>query len=63
METAETKLLVTVPEFAELIGVSRTTAWKMVYDGELRSITIGRSRRIELDEVKRWIAQKVEATA
>jgi excisionase family DNA binding protein len=48
-----TKLLYTIPEAAEALGLSRHTVKKHCYSDVIKSTTIGGSRRIHLDEIER----------
>ncbi len=56
--SAETLLpdtLVTVSRAAEALGISRTLAFQLVAEGKLRSIKIGRARRVPASEITRFI--------
>ncbi len=44
---------VSVPEGARLLDISTTTAWKLVYAGDIRVVRLGRSVRIPLAEIER----------
>lgn len=46
------RILLTVEEAAERLGIGRTFAWRLVRTGELRSVQIGRLRRIHVDAVR-----------
>jgi excisionase family DNA binding protein len=48
-------LLLTVNEAAELIGLGRTTIYKLMDAGDLASVHVGKSRRVPLDEVYDFI--------
>jgi excisionase family DNA binding protein len=49
-------LLVTIPEAAELLGVSKAQIYRMLDAGEFRSIKIGKKlRRIPRLELAAWI--------
>ena len=39
--------LLKVPDVAKMLGVSEVTVWRLVGRGELESIKIGRSRKID----------------
>lgn len=54
---APPRLLLTVAEAAEQLGVGRTTAWTLVRSGELQSMQIGRLRRVHVDAVAAFAAQ------
>lgn len=48
-------LLLTVTEAAELIGLGRTTIYKLMDNGDLASVRVGKSRRIPLDEAHDFV--------
>ena len=45
------KIFLTVVEAARLLGIGRTTVFALIKTGELRSVHIGRSRRIPMAEI------------
>ena len=49
------RLLVRVAEAAEMTGVGRATAYELVAKGEWPSVSIGRSVRIPLADLREWI--------
>ena len=51
------RLLLTVDEAAEQLGIGRTTAWSLVRSGDLESVQIGRLRRVHVDAVAGYAAQ------
>jgi excisionase family DNA binding protein len=48
-------LLLTVREAAELVGVGRTTIYKLIGDGTLVSLRIGSSRRVPLSSIHAYV--------
>lgn len=48
-------LLLTVPQAARALGISRHTLYKLIRRGELHPIHIGRAARISAAEVRRWV--------
>jgi excisionase family DNA binding protein len=42
----ETRLLLRISEVAEQLSISRSQVWKMVWDGTLPSVKIGRAVRV-----------------
>ncbi|GAB3433551.1 helix-turn-helix domain-containing protein [Actinophytocola sediminis] len=50
-------VMLTVEEAAERLRIGRTTAWSLVKSGELRSVSIGRLRRVPASEVQAYAAQ------
>ncbi|WP_226352842.1 helix-turn-helix domain-containing protein [Pseudonocardia sp. ICBG601] len=54
-----TRLLFTVEEAAEQLGIGKTTAYAYVRTGELESVLIGRLRRIHADAIAGFAARLV----
>jgi excisionase family DNA binding protein len=48
-------LLLTVRQAADLVGVGRTTMYKLMEAGELPSVHVGASRRIPLSAVYNYV--------
>lgn len=48
--------LLTVPETATALRVSRAYVYQLIASGRLRSVTIGRSRRIRAKDLADFIA-------
>jgi excisionase family DNA binding protein len=53
------RLLLRPEEAADAIGVSRARMYELLAAGEISSLKIGRSRRIPLSELERWIAREL----
>jgi excisionase family DNA binding protein len=51
MERHKQPLLFTVDQVAESLQVSRRTVESLISSGQLRSVTIGRSRRVSQDDL------------
>lgn len=49
------RLLLTVEEAADQLGIGRTLMYALVKDGEVESIHIGRLRRIPADALPRYL--------
>jgi excisionase family DNA binding protein len=47
------KLLLTVREAADVLSVSRSRVYELIYTEQLESVKIGRSRRVSLASVRR----------
>jgi excisionase family DNA binding protein len=45
-------LLVRAEEAARLLGISRTRTYEMLRQGELRSVRLGRARRVRLADIE-----------
>ena len=57
VEDAMEKVLLKVDEAAQLMGIARSHAYRYVVSGELHSIRLGKSRRIPLPSLMRFIAR------
>ena len=56
------KLLLTVEEAAEQLGIGRTLAYALVKDGEIESVRIGRLRRIPAAALGRYLDRLTGST-
>lgn len=54
------RVLLTVEEAAERLGIGRTFAWRLVSAGELESVLIGRLRRVPVTAVSEYAARLVD---
>jgi excisionase family DNA binding protein len=54
-----TRVLLTVDEAAEQLGIGRTLAWRLVSNGELESVQIGRLRRVPAPAVTDYATQLI----
>jgi len=50
--------LLRVVEFAQLLGVGRSTAYLILKSGEIPVIRIGRSVRVDYADAVRWIDEQ-----
>jgi excisionase family DNA binding protein len=60
---AAPKLLLTVEEAAERLGIGRTTTFALIRTGALRSVRIGRLRRIRTTDLDSYAASLTPAGA
>lgn len=58
-QVTKARVLLTVAEAAEQLGIGKTTAYALVSSGELGSVRIGRLRRIHVDSVADYAARLV----
>lgn len=56
----EERLLLRVEESAAVLNVSRARLFELLGRGEIRSLKIGRSRRIPRAELERWVESQLE---
>jgi excisionase family DNA binding protein len=50
-------LLLKVPEVMARLAVGQTKVYELMSSGELRSVKVGRSRRVPSDDLERFVAQ------
>lgn len=53
------KELLTVPEAAGLLSLSRTTVYELVAAGDLPVVKIGRATRIPAEALRAWVARQM----
>ena len=56
------KLLLTIPEVAEKLGISKSKVNLLVSDGGLPVVRIGRSVRISVEALQTWLAELATRT-
>lgn len=56
-------LLLTVEQTSRKLHIGRSRVFELIATGELRSLSIGRSRRIPTAECERFITARMEAEA
>ena len=49
------RLLLTYPDAAARLGLSRTTLYKLVASGELTAVHVGKAVRIPADEIRAFV--------
>jgi excisionase family DNA binding protein len=54
-------VLLKIPEVLERLAISQTKLYELMSSGELRSVKVGRARRIPSDELDRFIAELDDA--
>ncbi len=60
--TSGVERLLTVDEVAERLHLSRSKTWYLVSQGDLPSLTIGRSRRVAESALARFIEEREAAS-
>jgi excisionase family DNA binding protein len=56
---AEPPVLLTVPQAAYVLSVSRTKVYELIFSGHLESITIGSLRRIPRASIDRFVRSEL----
>ncbi len=54
--------LITIPAAAKRLGLSRSKLYELIADGELPTVHIGRARRIALNDLRVFVAQRRTVT-
>ena len=54
---ASERLLLTVEETAQLLGIGKTLAWRLVQEGHLPSVRLGRCVRVPRRELEEWVRE------
>ncbi len=55
-KSAPARVCIRIPEFAELVGISETTTWKLVREGYIRTVRFGpKGVRIPHAELQRLL--------
>jgi len=52
------EVLVTVPEAARRLALSRSTLYRLIRQGQLRTIRVGRARRVPVGELVRFVERQ-----
>lgn len=55
--------LIDVREVARRLGIGRTSAWNLLQRGDIRSVRIGKSRRVAIADLAAYIDQLRSAAA
>ena len=50
-------VLLKIPEVMERLAVGRSKVYDLISSGALRSVKVGRSRRVPSDELERFVAE------
>lgn len=55
---AQAKMLLTVEEAVDLLGIGRTLGWRLVQEGKLPSVRLGRCVRVPRQELEAWVTRQ-----
>lgn len=57
--TVDTKLLFTVSEAAERLGLGRTLVYSLVLRGDIKSVRVGRCRRVPAQALEAFVRERL----
>jgi len=52
------KLLLRVPEAAEVLGLGRATVYALLAAGTLPAVRVGKSLRLPAEQLRRWVEER-----
>lgn len=61
ISTTPKRLVVTVSEAASMLGLSRAKLYPLISSGEIRSLKIGKCRRVPVRELESFIERQFES--
>jgi excisionase family DNA binding protein len=53
-------ILVTVAETATMLSIGRTAAWELVRTHKIRSVKIGRTRRVPITAIQEYVERLLD---
>ena len=59
-QTEETKRLLSADELARDMGVGRTTAYSLLWSGQIKSLKLGRLRKVRREDLEAYIEARME---
>lgn len=63
MSTNANRVIYTIEEAARQLGIGRTTMYALVMSGDIRSVTIGRLRRVPAQCIDEYVTRLLEQSA
>ena len=60
MATTERKVLCSVPDLAAMLSIGRTAAWELIRTHTIRSVKIGRTRRVPLSAIQDYLERLLD---
>lgn len=52
------RLLLRIPEVAEVLGIGLTKIYEMIATGELPTVRFGRAVRVSVNTLQKWVAER-----
>jgi excisionase family DNA binding protein len=63
VEMASKPILVSVVEVARMLSIGRTAAWELVRKQKIKSVKIGRTRRVSIVAIQEYIQRLMDEYA
>jgi excisionase family DNA binding protein len=63
VDLVQLPMLVTVDQVAKMLGIGRTTAWELVRKQKIKSVKIGRTRRVPIEAIQEYIERLMNKDA
>jgi len=63
LSTTETSRLLTIPETADRLRVSRVTVYRLISSGQLPALKVGGALRVDENELREWLYGATEGEA
>lgn len=57
----KTGKFISISDIAQHLEVSRMTVYRLIHAGDIPSIRVGRSLRVEVDQYRRWLSKQSKA--
>ncbi len=54
------QVLVTVEQMADMLGIGRTVGWELVRKRKIKSVKIGRTRRVPVEAIHEYVASLLD---
>ncbi len=61
LQAEQTKRLLSAEELGRELGISRTSAYALLWSGQIPSIKVGRLRKVRVEDVEAFIAERMES--
>ena len=58
---ASEPVLITVEEMAAMLSIGRTVAWELIRKQKIKSVKIGRTRRVPITAIQEYVAQLMKS--
>jgi len=63
VDLVQLPMLVTVDQVAKMLGIGRTTAWELIRRQKIKSVKIGRTRRVPIEAIQEYIERLMNKDA